>query len=75
MDNYMCYKCMWEGTEDEVGAIYESNRHNPQDHTLYEEKSCPDCHTTEQLVNIDEERRYENRAHAAWAQKEIRDGI
>ena len=75
MDNYICYYCMWEGTEEELGTIMESNRHNSQDHTLYEEKCCPDCHTTEQLVNIDEERRYENQAHAAWARKEIGNGI
>lgn len=75
MDNFVCYYCMWEGTEEELKSIYESNRHNPQDHTLYEEKCCPDCHTNEQLVNIDEERRYEEEAHSAWARKEIGDEL
>jgi hypothetical protein len=44
---------MWEGTEEELGTIYESNRHNSQDHTLYEEKCCPDCKKNEYLEEIE----------------------
>lgn len=62
---------MWEGTEEEVSTIYESNPHNPQDHTLYEKTSCPDCGSHEQLVNVDEERRYEDEAHSNWYSNEI----
>lgn len=75
MDNYTCFHCMWEGTEEELNYVYESSKYNPQDHSLHEMKVCPDCGTNEQLVNIDEERRYENEAHAAWARKELRDEI
>ncbi len=46
---------MWEGTEEELGTIYESNRHNSQDHTLYEEKCCPDCKKNEYLISLEEE--------------------
>ena len=44
---------MWEGTEEELGTIDESNRHNSQDHTLYEEKFCPDCKKNEYLEEIE----------------------
>ena len=43
MDNYECNNCMWEGNEDELSTVYQSNPHNLQDHTLYEGKSCPEC--------------------------------
>lgn len=66
---------MWEGTQDEVRVVLMDNPNNSQDHSLYEVEVCPDCREYEQLVNMDEERRYENQYHAAWAQKEIRDGI
>lgn len=53
--NLECRYCMWEGTEEELGTIYESNRHNSQDHTLYEEKCCPDCKKNEYLISLEEE--------------------
>lgn len=71
MDNYTCHNCMWEGTEEELGTIFTSNRHNPQDHTLYEENCCPDCRTNEGLVNVDEDRRYEERAHRNYYDDQI----
>ena len=63
MDNFVCHHCMWEGTQEELNYVYVSSKHNPQDHSLYEESVCPDCGLNEQLINIDEERRYEDLAH------------
>lgn len=71
MDNYTCYFCMWEGTQDEVKVVMVDNPHNSQDHSLQEVESCPDCGKHDQLVNIDEERRYENMAHLNWYRNEI----
>lgn len=71
MDNYTCHNCMWGGTEEDLSTIHISNRHNPQDHTLYEETCCPDCGKHETLVNVDEDRRYEEEAHSNWYRNEI----
>jgi rubredoxin len=71
MDNYVCHHCMWEGTQEELKVSMDSNPFNRQDHSLYENLVCPDCNTNEQLVNIDEERRYEDEAHRNFYQNEI----
>jgi len=62
---------MWEGTQEELKVSMDSNPFNNRDHSLYENLVCPDCNTNEQLVNIDEERRYEDEAHRNFYQNEI----
>jgi len=71
MDNYTCHYCMWEGTQEELKVSMDSNPLNYRDHSLYENLICPDCNTNEQLVNIDEERRYEDEAHRNFYQNEL----
>jgi predicted RNA-binding Zn-ribbon protein involved in translation (DUF1610 family) len=71
MDNYTCHNCMWEGTQDEVRVVMMDNPNNSQDHSLYEVEVCPDCGEHEQLVNVDEDRRYEEEAHSNWYSNEI----
>ena len=38
-----CEECGWIGNEDELKTAMLENEHNPQDHTLYETKVCPEC--------------------------------
>ena len=71
MDNYVCHHCMWEGTQDNLGVLMDVNPHNPKDHSLYENLCCPDCRTNDVLVNVSEEKRYEDEAHANWFSHEI----
>ena len=61
MDNYECYNCMWEGTEEEVSSVMVDNPNLPS--ILEERICCPTCKDYESLVNVDEERRYEDSAH------------
>ena len=63
MDSYVCHHCMWEGTQENLKVSMDSNPHNNQDHSLYENLVCPDCSTNDLLVNISEEQRYEDMAH------------
>ena len=70
MDNYVCHHCMWEGTQEDLRVSMDSNWHNPKDHSLYENQVCPECNSNEQLINIDEERRYEDEAHSHWYRNE-----
>ena len=44
-----CTFCYWVGEEDELLTQMVDNEHNPQDHTLYEEKVCPQCKTNDGL--------------------------
>jgi Zn finger protein HypA/HybF involved in hydrogenase expression len=38
-----CENCGWIGDKDELKSAMVDNEHNPQDHTLYETKVCPEC--------------------------------
>lgn len=38
-----CENCGWIGGKDELKSVMVDNEHNPQDHTLYEKKVCPEC--------------------------------
>jgi|SaaInl85LU_5_DNA_1037374.scaffolds.fasta_scaffold15574_5 rubredoxin len=70
MDKYECNTCNWSGTEEELVSIMESNRHNEQDHTLYEVRVCPECKTSDDLVNKTDEE-YERMAHLNYYKNEL----
>ncbi len=38
-----CGECGWTGTPDELKTSMDSNPNNSHDHTIYENKVCPDC--------------------------------
>jgi hypothetical protein len=42
-----CTFCYWVGEEEELLTQMVDNKYNPQDHTLYEEKVCPQCKTND----------------------------
>lgn len=44
-----CTYCYWAGEENELVTQMVDNPFNPQDHTLYEEKVCPQCKTNDDL--------------------------
>lgn len=44
-----CTFCYWVGEEDDLLTQMVDNQINPQDHTLYEEKVCPQCKTNDDL--------------------------
>lgn len=75
MDNYECHNCMWEGNSEEIKHVMvrrlmgknQDIMTNPNlDSVLEEKECCPTCKSHETLVNVDEERRYENNAHTQW---------
>lgn len=49
LDLIVCTHCCWAGEEDELKTQMVDNPFNPQDHTLYEEKVCPECETNDDL--------------------------
>lgn len=44
-----CNYCHWVGEEQDLLTQMVGNQINPQDHTLYEEKVCPQCKTNDDL--------------------------
>lgn len=69
MKKYICISCNWEGTEEELGSIFNSNPHNPEDNTLYEVPCCPECDSVDDLV--EDEREYEEEAHKNFYKKHL----
>ena len=47
-----CNNCDWEGYEEDLSLLNESNPNNKEDKSLYFFKACPNCYTDDYLMDI-----------------------
>jgi len=47
-----CNNCDWEGYEEDLSLLNESNPNDKEDKSLYFFKACPNCKTDDYLMDI-----------------------